>query len=215
MRKIKFNKFKWFVNNYYGLIITLVFLLILVFVAGATVNRTRIDSQIVLAILGVLLSFVYFIQKQQIDEAKLFKELFVDFNKRYSELSVELNRIKGKTETEKLSEAETATLSEYFNLCAEEFLFYQKGYIYPEVWASWVAGMNIYFACPWINKLWKDEISSLSYYGLDVDKEIDLLFPTKRSLSKSSSQTGQVLAKVISVSADNSEPLKVVNHGDV
>ena len=64
------------------------------------------------------------------------------------------------------------TLNDYFNLCGEEYLFYRRGYIYPEVWKSWVAGMKIYYANERIKKLWAQELSNQSYYGLNVSEEI-------------------------------------------
>lgn len=44
------------------------------------------------------------------------------------------------------------------------------------VWRSWVAGMKIYHDDKHIQKLWADELSSQSYYGLDINKEIKQLF---------------------------------------
>jgi len=69
-----------------------------------------------------------------------------------------------------LTDAEVDTLYDYFNLCGEEYLFYQKGYIYPEVWASWVKGMNIFFRNQRVNNLWLVEAKTSSYYGLIIEK---------------------------------------------
>lgn len=128
-----------------------------------------------LAILGSLISFIFVVQKQTIDEAKLFKDIFIEFNKRYDRLNAKLNEIK-REENRPLYEIEGAvdTLFDYFNLCAEEYLFYKRGYVYPEIWSSWVKGMRIYFGDDRVWKLWLEEQKTESYYGFDFDRELKL-----------------------------------------
>ncbi|PSQ81793.1 MAG: hypothetical protein BRD40_03270 [Bacteroidetes bacterium QS_1_65_9] len=123
-----------------------------------------------LSALGAILSFVYFVQKQKLDEARLFKELVADFNERYDELNDDLNQlVESETETQ-LTEAQKHLLYDYFNLCAEEFLFYRRGYIYDEVWAAWKSGMRIYKRDSRILNLWRKERESNSYYGFDLER---------------------------------------------
>lgn len=163
------NKIKWFVFENYFAIILFAFLsafLSLIIFAGT-------DWKILLTIVGTLLSFVYFIQKQQLDETKFINELFVKFNQRYDALNEKLNDIcKDEKRLEKLETSEIATLNDYFNLCGEEYLFYRKGYIFPEVWKSWVAGMKVFYENERIEKYWLKELSNESYYKLNVENEI-------------------------------------------
>src|SRR5436190_2837771 len=42
------------------------------------------------------------------------------------------------------NETQKLEFIDYFNLCAEEFLFQRLGYIYDEVWTSWRNGMLQY-----------------------------------------------------------------------
>ena len=171
-------RIKWFVHRHYLAIVSLILLITLLFAIVLYVKGS--DWKLLLAVVGGLLSFVYFIQKQQLDEARLFKELFVQFNTKYDELNGRLNDIINEENTKKeLKEIEGAinTLYDYFNLCGEEYLFYQKGFIYPEVWNSWVRGMNDYYKDSRIQKLWNEELVKGSYYGLSVDKEIKALSP--------------------------------------
>ena len=115
-------------------------------------------------------SFFFFIQKQALDEAHFIKELLVQFNARYDCLNGELNAIIRKGCTD-LDPEDIMSLFDYFNLCGEEYLFYRKGYIYPEVWRSWVAGMNLYYKDPKIKRLRVHELSFESYYVLDIERE--------------------------------------------
>jgi predicted nucleic acid-binding protein len=140
------------------------------------------DWKVLLTVVGTLLSFVYFIQKQQLDEAKFSNELFIRFNQRYDELNERLNHIKNKNVSEMLESHEFDTLNDYFNLCGEEYLFYRRGYVYPEVWKSWVAGMKIFYDDERIQNIWSKELNTESYYSLNVNKEIKKLPKQKTAL---------------------------------
>jgi hypothetical protein len=83
------------------------------------------------------ISFVYFIQKQKIEELRLFKELFQEFNDRFDNLNDDLNRICENGIDPKNKRKDIQKLYDYFNLCGEEYLYYRKGYIFPEVWEAW------------------------------------------------------------------------------
>ena len=103
-------------------------------------------------------------QKQKLEETKLLKDLFTEFNEIYSRLDEKLNEICRKDPSEQLKKEEKDVLYEYFNLCAEEFLFHEKGYIPPEVWKSWTNGMKIFFANQRICALWNEDSETDSYY---------------------------------------------------
>ena len=118
--------------------------------------------------LAVVLSGFYFLQKQKLEELKMFKELFESFNARYDGMNSQLDDIHG-SQTEKLSNEEKQALADYFNLCAEEYLYFCKGYIYPEVWRAWHNGMLFYLANPRIKRFWEEEAASNSHYGLSFD----------------------------------------------
>jgi hypothetical protein len=59
-------------------------------------------------------------------------------------------------------------LMDYFNLCAEEYLFFKEGYIHPQVWQSWCRGMLYYLRNSRIRQVWNEEMISDSYYGLTL-----------------------------------------------
>ena len=120
---------------------------------------------------GAILSFFYFLQKQQLEETRLMRELITDFNRRYGVMHGELQRILKTGQQEcpapRLTQDEEETLVEYFNLCAEEFLFYDLGYVEPRVFATWDKGMSEYGKDQRIWEFWKRERQSDSYYGFE------------------------------------------------
>ena len=125
---------------------------------------SALGSDLLLSGIGTVTGFTYFIYRQHLDETKLFKELFVEFNARYDKLNNGLNTICYGSQTGDLSDKEQKLLFKYFNLCSEEYLFYKTGYIDKKVWNSWCKGMDIFFKHPRINPLWKRECKD-SYYG--------------------------------------------------
>ena len=116
--------------------------------------------------LGTALAFCYFVQKQKLDELRLFKDLFTDFNRRYDEMNEKLEDIRAGN---KQNDSELRTiLVDYFNLCAEEYLFFKEGYIHREAWWSWCRGMAHYLRDDVIRRVWNEEMTSDSYYGLTL-----------------------------------------------
>lgn len=129
------------------------------------------DWQLFVTLTGGVLSVLYFAQKQKVEDTRLFKELFQDFNRRYDALNDDLNDLKGTREAyADLCAEERHLLDSYFNLCAEEHLFYKQGYIPRKVWKSWRDGMAYYMQNPAIRDAWKreQETQGDSYYGLDM-----------------------------------------------
>ena len=115
--------------------------------------------------IGGVAGFTYFLYRQHLDETKLFKELFAEFNHRYDALNDPLNAILFGSREGELSADERARLFSYFNLCAEEYFFYKAGYIDRRVWQSWCRGMEVFFKHPRIQALWEQDRTANSYYG--------------------------------------------------
>src|SRR6266516_2744278 len=165
MSAIRFNHgnhcIKHFLFKYYALI-SIVAFIIAVFLLGLE----KVDGKAFLAIAGGILTFAYSVQKQHLEEMILFKDLFEKFNKRYDRLNEKLNHIyPDQQPPEKpFTDDETDALSNYFNLCGEEYLYFARGFIHPEVWRSWENGMKHFRENPRIKKLWEDELNQSSYY---------------------------------------------------
>ena len=117
---------------------------------------------------GAILSIVYFVQKQKLEETKLFRDIFKECNERYDAINEALAQI-CDSDDDVLSAEEAALLIDYFNLCGEEYLYYRQGYIPPSVWSSWFLGMQIVICSPRIDELWRSEKATDSYYGLPLE----------------------------------------------
>ncbi|MGO8699452.1 MAG: hypothetical protein ACLQVY_17235 [Limisphaerales bacterium] len=150
----------WLFDNH--LIISFV-LLVGVLAASASIHAMQSPS-FLCPIVGTVLGLSYFALKQHLEEVHLFKELFSEFNARYDKMSKQLYALLARPDP-KLTGEEITLLYGYFNLCAEEYLYYRKGFIYTEVWRAWLNGMVIFYEDPRICSLWKKELQTSSYYG--------------------------------------------------
>ncbi|MFD0992381.1 hypothetical protein [Tenacibaculum geojense] len=148
--------------------------LILVLVAFSTYLYFEYDDKLFLGSLGVIVTIYFGITKTEMENDKLFKELFRDFNLRYSELNECLYKITESNKTlENLSFKEKDKVYDYFNLCAEEYYWYKKNRINKKVWNSWKEGMKYWYSKPIIKELWKKEMdnsNAKSSYYLELDE---------------------------------------------
>ena len=157
---------KWFIFHYYVPILLLLILASIIWFIYSP--KEREDINLLLAMVGGLFSFFYFIQKQQLEELEHFKELFKYFNEKYDTLNEKMNEIAKGDVKKRLTKDEIDTLYDYFNLCSEEYLYFKNGYIYPEVWKAWCNGIEFYLQHKRIGDTWAEEEkeNSASYYGL-------------------------------------------------
>lgn len=125
--------------------------------------------ELLIPAMAAVAGFVYFIYSQHLQETRLFSELFKQFNERYDRLNGRLNEIASRDSEGMLSLAEKQVLYDYFNLCAEEYLYYKAGFIDEEVWKAWARGMKAYLASESVRRLWEEELSGGSYYGFTLD----------------------------------------------
>jgi len=119
------------------------------------------------AIAGTL-GFYYFVQQQKLAETQLFHNLFTAFNARYDKLNGPLAKIAYQSEGP-LPESDRHLIVDYFNLCAEEYLFYKEGYIHRDAWRSWCRGMLWYLRRHPFRDVWNNEVETDSFYGLSLD----------------------------------------------
>lgn len=143
---------------------------IVITVASITVLLTPMDGKaaVVASVVTLGLGFCYFAQRQNLDELRLFKDLFVEFNTRYNDLNdylldIRAGRIEDPNKIRKI-------LIDYFNLCSEEFFFFRLGHIHEDVWRSWCRGMLYFIEHEKIRPIWDDEVKQNSYYGLSIEK---------------------------------------------
>ena len=154
----------WFYRNYWW-VLTSAFLIL---GPGVVRYQSGVDFKLMAALLGTLLSLLYFLQKQRLEETKLFREIFAECNERYNKMNEVLNAIVDAPDDKSLEPKERAILNDYFNLCGEEYLYYIQGYIFPAVWKAWYNGMKYFVENPRIAAIWTEEKESDSYYGLPL-----------------------------------------------
>lgn len=118
-----------------------------------------------LSAVGGATAFLYSKNSQEI---QLFRELFREFNGRYDKLNEELNRIYGRALDMPLLDSDHSVLCDYFNLCAEEYLYADAGCIDLRVWTAWQNGMRHFAQDPEIRAFWQDELQQNSYYGFTI-----------------------------------------------
>lgn len=142
---------------------------IFVVVASVVAWWLRIDAkaEVLVSFVALVLGLCYFAQRQGLDEMRLFKELFVEFNARYNDLNDDLLDIRdGRMEDAAKARKK---LIDYFNLCAEECLFFRHGHIHENVWRAWCRGMLFFIESDNIRATWNSEMQQGSYYGLTLD----------------------------------------------
>ena len=148
-------------RHYYPFVLLCGFVLAVVFAMAFPEGR---HIEIFLSIVGAFSGTAYFLYSQHTENTRLFTELFREFNQRYDKMNAQLNGLLKVDSRQALSEEERGLLFDYFNLCAEEFLYYEAGYIDECVWIAWRNGMRQFFRNTRIAQLWEEERTSESYY---------------------------------------------------
>lgn len=125
-------------------------------------------ASVLVSLVAGLLGLAYFLQTEHRAQTQLFYQLFKDFNARYDTLNARLNTLLAAPQDQDFSKEAQDTLYDYFNLCAEEYLYYRAGYIDLMVWEYWKVGVREYLKHPRIKTLLASELETDSYYGLTL-----------------------------------------------
>jgi len=129
-----------------------------------------INVNLFLGLLGSIATIYFGVLKLKIEGDVLFKELFETFNDRYdANLNDLFNTLKNDSQR-KLSKDEINLVIDYFNLCAEEFLWNKKKRIPDDVWKAWKAGIMENLEIKQVKEVYEIETATergkISYYGL-------------------------------------------------
>jgi hypothetical protein len=135
-------------------------------VAAVHYLPTYRNGGLLLSAVGSLWALAFYLHGRHGEDAKFAKELMTDFNHRYGELNGDL-QLAIWHDVAFPPDAELKFI-DYFNVCAEEWLFAQTGYIYDFVWHAWRNGIKRYSADPRVVALWLEEKKTNSYYGFDL-----------------------------------------------
>lgn len=155
--KLKF----WFFEHYWWLVcLSVLTALVALLFLGEPVTT-------IATVVGAILSLAYFLQKQKLEELRLFRELFKEFNERYDEINGDLACIAALNASEVTADHRLKVV-DYLNLCGEEYLYYKRGYIEPSVWTTWLKGMQVLISSPAIGEIWNQEKTTGAYYDLPL-----------------------------------------------
>jgi hypothetical protein len=122
-------------------------------------------QELVLAWVAGCWAITHFQHQHTLESNKFFFELFNRFNQRYDEMNNALQLIADGEGP--LTSEDRARVVDYFNLCAEEYMFYRRGYIPEDVYRAWRAGMDYYAKSERFGSVWEEESGTQSYYGYE------------------------------------------------
>jgi hypothetical protein len=125
------------------------------------------ETALVLAWVAGCWGLTHFLHQHYLERARFFCDLFNRFNERYNEMNNRLDLIVNGSGI--VTREERGLIVDYFNLCAEEYVFHQRGYIPDDIWFSWRNGMKWYAAKERVLKVWREEKETESYYGFDLE----------------------------------------------
>lgn len=156
----------WYKRHDYFIVINLLTLIISVLLF---IYFNKIE--IIGAVLATGISIAMGVRQYQIENDRMMKDLFIEFNARYDKINHSLFKIekecKSLKDLEKYPKLENK-LNDFFNLCAEEYYWYKKGRIDEAIWFAWSDGMNDWYNnVGAISEAWDAEIKKRgckSYY---------------------------------------------------
>lgn len=151
----------WLFEHYWWILI--------IAVASAICALLAMKEQVatIATVVGALLSVAYFLQKQKLEELRVFREIFKECNARYDVMNEDIAAI-GRMAIADLTEKERSKVIDYLNLCGEEYLYFKRGYIEPSVWQAWNNGMKAAASAQSIRSIWDAEKKTGSYYDLPL-----------------------------------------------
>ncbi len=130
--------------------------------------ETKQTPELLLSLVGSIAAFFHFLYVQHNSNTERFIKLFNEFNVRFDGLNDDLNRIRSLPAGTLTDPKDHQRLYDYFNLCAEEYLYFKSGYIDKEVWSYWCLGMSYFAANEAIRVVWTRELEQGSYYGFTL-----------------------------------------------
>lgn len=123
-----------------------------------------------IGVIGAIAAIYFGLLKYNIENDQMFMKLFKSFNKKYDGSVNDLFNSLRRNPNRKLTESEINSIIDYFNLCSEEYLWYDKGRIPKKVWRAWKNGMLSNLKIPQVLEIYIQEIfikeNAESYYGL-------------------------------------------------
>lgn len=152
------SRYKYSILLFIGVLVTFIFM-----------ENKEIDDKIYYSIVGALITLYIGLTQYQLNNDKIFKELFNSFNQKYDEEFNDLiNELSNNESKRVLNQKEKALIIDYLNLSAEEYLWYKKGRIPKDVWTAWKNGIKANLKIDEVHEVASQEYNKFknSYYGL-------------------------------------------------
>lgn len=144
-------------------------------------------SPLIISIAALYITWRYNLKNKELANDRMMKEIFLECNARYDSLNDIINLVLSlETDEEiekfnKLNDEDNIKgvakslilykINDYFNLCAEEYYWKQKGRIDETIWFSWHRGMiDIYNKSIIIRDLWEKECAHNGYESYYINK---------------------------------------------
>lgn len=141
---------------------------VLVLIVYLLVPSDHRSSGVLLTVVGGIGALAFYLHRRHTEDTRLVKELLADFNERYDKMGTDLQfSLSSRGDFEKETQLRFVR---YFNLCAEEWLFWRAGYIHDPVWRAWRNGMKQYANDIRVMAIWDEEAKNDSYYGFDFKR---------------------------------------------
>jgi hypothetical protein len=130
--------------------------------------------EIYVSVFAIITSLYFGLLKHQLSNDDMFLKIFSDFNARYNDdFNDLLNEI--RNEDRELQINEKKLVIDYFNLCAEEYLWYKRGRLPKNIWNAWKAGILENLKIKQVFEVYQDEMKTdnerKAYYGLEDEIE--------------------------------------------
>ena len=126
-------------------------------------------------------SIKHYEQTQKIENDRLMKELFTEFNQRYDRINNKIDKISRLSEDkwnnlkDEKKERYSGVVIDFFNICAEEYHWHKEGRINGNIWASWHKGMNdIFNRSKVIQNIWDEECENEGYKSYYISNKNDI-----------------------------------------
>jgi len=119
-----------------------------IFIPVVWLTTSAQHLSITISVATAILGFFGFLYSHHNQQLTLHRDLFREFNGRYAAMNESLRAIRETSEMMELTVAEQDDLIDYFNLCAEEFMYHEAGCIDERVWRAWRNGMRAFAENP-------------------------------------------------------------------
>ncbi len=159
-----------FIKQNWGFIITAISFVIVIYLLWCK----QVENTLAIGILGTIATFYFGVLKYKMENDKIFNELFTSFTTRYDDKLNDLFNELRLDLVKKIELDDKKLIIDYFNLCAEEYMWYSRNRIPKSVWIAWKAGIIENLEIVQVKEVYLKETKNggKSFYGLVEELKI-------------------------------------------